>query len=101
MSGGVYEWLFYADDEQLIAYLEQIDKMATRLRQLGYPAEARYTDRVATQLRWALDDASQLRDVWRAVEWLDSGDWGAEQFASEMKTASKAWLQSSGTPLTP
>jgi hypothetical protein len=87
MSGGAYDYLCFADDEQLFGYLEHIDKVGKRLRELGYPDHARYTERVAAQLRWAVDDAHQLQSVWHAVEWLDSGDWEEERFRSEMESA--------------
>lgn len=72
MSGGSYNYLFRSD---LLSREGDLMAMADRLLQLGYPREAKQTRNVIRTARRAQD---QLAAVWRAVEWLDSGDSGPE-----------------------
>jgi len=80
MSGGSYDYLFQRPPEQFPARMGQIQRMEQRMRQLGYKEAADDTARLVEHLRSLYVAApSQLREVWRAVEWLDSADWSREQ----------------------
>jgi len=76
MSGGSYDYLFtrvHALDDQRT----MLENMAVRLEGLPYAAEvAEQTRRVLRLVDVANALADSLTDVWRAVEWWDSGDSG-------------------------
>lgn len=71
MSGGSYNYLYGQDS------LDHGDltSMAARLAELA-PGSAAARDTAA--LVRAIDN-QRLREVWRAVEWLDSHDYSADQ----------------------
>lgn len=82
MSGGSYNYLCHRDATGLLESLGQIEAMADRLSELGFADAARETHEVrltVLQSRARLDAMiDRLRDVWHAVEWLDSCDWGLD-----------------------
>lgn len=83
MSGGSYNYLCHASDfEDLWAKRAELEHMADRLIGLGHTDAARETIALLLQLRqadvWASTMAGRLRDVWKAVEWVDSADWGKD-----------------------
>jgi phage shock protein A len=82
MSGGAFDYLHEAagDAADLAAKRSQLDRMARRLDELphGAPA-ARATRDVLAALDAAAAASEALRDVWHAVEWFDSADYGEEQ----------------------
>lgn len=55
--------------------------MAERLRELGHENVAHATARVVTHLQMAERMRDELESVWRAVEYLDSADYGEDQVA--------------------
>lgn len=74
MSGGSYDYLyFHAPD--LGGRRGQLEAMAERLEGLPYAAKAAAATR---RILADLGDES-LADVWHAVEWWDSADYGEEQ----------------------
>lgn len=80
MSGGAYDHLHQCPPEQLCARLHDVQRMADRLVELGYTQAADETLKLEGLLRDVFTSAtSNLREVWRAVEWLDSGDWTEAQ----------------------
>jgi hypothetical protein len=64
VTGGSYDYLCYR------AVPENLEAMADRLAELA-PGSAATRDTAALL---ALFRSEQLREVWRAVEWLDSND---------------------------
>lgn len=79
MSGGSYDYLCFNSDD-LSRYQPVIERMAQRLEGLPYAADAAAeTRRILTLLTDAQASAERVADVWRAVEWWDSGDCGDEQ----------------------
>ena len=85
MSGGSYEYLFIKDATDLLRGNEHLQPMADRLAALGYMDAAKETNDLIVELRIveARLEArvDRLRDVWKAVEWLDSMDSGPEAVA--------------------
>lgn len=73
MSGGSYNYL-YCHVSGLEEQRGDIEHMARRLESSGYFAAARATRNVLMLLDGAERAARALEDVWRAVEWADSGD---------------------------
>lgn len=74
MSGGSYDYLYWRVPE-LGGHRHQLEAMAERLEALPYATG------VAAATRRILEAISdeKLADVWRAVEWWDSGDYGEDQ----------------------
>jgi hypothetical protein len=87
MSGGSYNYLgliCYDDLGELLAKEGDLRDMADRLAGLGYAEDAaRETEELLTMLRqWktrAEVRVRRLNDVWHAVEWWDSADWGEDR----------------------
>lgn len=79
MSGGSYNYLCFADSSELGSKQEEIQKMASRLLELGFDDEAKETKRIIDALRAVHKKAESLYHVWHAIEWMDSGDSGLEQ----------------------
>lgn len=98
MSGGSYDYLCNAVDRGLSTNdLETIKRMRDRLLQLaverdsdpqhqrGYAYAAARTQWVIEALTAASSWADAMSGAWRAVEWLDSNDWGPEQTDNEIE----------------
>lgn len=78
MSGGSYNYL-YCHVTGLEEQRSDIERMEERLQASGYYAAARATREVLYMLDAAERIAQSLHDVWLAVEWRDSNDWGEDQ----------------------
>lgn len=84
MSGSSYEYLYFNSvSDMLTKYgaLEQLERMCKRLEGLSYAklaaAKSRRVQDRLTKLEASIQkNLDDLHDVWRAVEWWDSGDWG-------------------------
>lgn len=81
VSGGAYNYLYIEACEggDLGSRRHDIADMERRLQSSGYYAAARSTREVARMLDAAGRIAESLRDVWKAVEWADSGDSSEER----------------------
>lgn len=78
MSGGSYDYLYLQSDD-LSRHRSMVAAMAQRLEGLPYAtAAAAETRRILALLADAQASAERLADVWRAVEWWDSGDSGGD-----------------------
>lgn len=82
MSGGSYNYLCYKDSGNINEGRQDAHEMRDRLTELGYLDAAKETESVILML-----DAFEVRlqaridrlnEVWRAVEWCDSGDSGED-----------------------
>lgn len=89
MSGGSYNYLCYKDVFELESHREELNRMRDRLIELGHLDAAKETESIILTLdsfKVRMEARlSRLKDVWRAVEWLDSGDYGKEQVAEAVK----------------
>lgn len=83
MSGGSLHYLYSQVDSSGGLRLSDLEEAEEILRRTGHAAAADLTAEVITALRRAGDIAWDMRGVWKAVEWYDSGDWGPEQIAVE------------------
>jgi hypothetical protein len=85
MSGGSYDYLCWVQDlEEVNAKRAQLREMADRLAALGYAQDAAAeTEELLVLLQqWevrAQVRVKRLAQVWKAVEWWDSGDWSEDQ----------------------
>lgn len=90
MSGGSYNYLCTVQDlEDLQAHRYGLEEMASRLAGLGYAQDAaRETEELLLLLRqWEVRATARLErltEVWRAVEWWDSNDWGEERVSEAL-----------------
>jgi len=82
MSGGSYDYLCYADATELFNKRQSISDMVTALAGLGHLDAARETESIKlilNQFEVQIDARlRRLQDVWKAVEWTESGDTGPE-----------------------
>jgi hypothetical protein len=96
MSGGSYDYLYSKEADDLLHRTDTIQEMADRLAELGYHGAAVESNELLADVRRfrARIEArmKRLSPVWRAVEWLDSGDSGPEQ----VKSAVAAFLKVDG-----
>lgn len=82
MSGGSYDYLFTASDiDDLMRKGEHLHAMLGRLEGLGYAEDAAAeTEEIVQIIKHAEMRVARrlkhLADVWKAVEWWDSCDWG-------------------------
>jgi hypothetical protein len=74
MSGGSYNYLSYHAPD-LGGHRHHLEAMADRLEGLPYGSKAAEATR---SILAALDDEA-LANVWHAVEWWDSGDYGEDK----------------------
>lgn len=84
MSGGSYNYLCDRYAHNIGEATGDLAEMLDRLRGLGYaPRATAATERVRRLLAdhgRVLDEAiDAIKDVWHAVEWRDSSDWGDDQ----------------------
>ena len=89
MSGGSYNYLCYKEASQLGEYRDELEQMAERLADLGYAADAAAETYVIlnalrrTAALWEAAHKSGLIEVWRGIEWWDSGAGDEEWSAGE------------------
>lgn len=81
MSGGSHNYICY----QSSPAQSDLEYMAQRLRELGFVGLSEDTLTVGAFLGVdtyfsdiPTDVPQKLRDIWKAVEWYDSKDWGIE-----------------------
>lgn len=97
MSGGSFDYLFLAIDVDGVLGLanrtDDIKRMADRLQELGHHSAALYTRTILGSLALAQinigREAGALKDVWKAVEWLDSCDWGEDKVTEAVQEWAK------------
>lgn len=84
MSGGSYNYLCFHGDA-LSEHRGDLEAMARRLEGLPWAAQAAAATRECLRnLAGAEQLAAALSEVWRAVEWWDSGDWGEASVRREV-----------------
>lgn len=95
MSGGSYNYLAEHPPGDLEARRGTIEAMRDRLTELeaqgtpGAARAARLTRYVLIHLDLAEARAQELADIWHAVEWRDSCDWGD----NTMRQAFTEWTE--------
>lgn len=79
MSGGSYDYLCFADADDVLGKIYNLRQMANRLDGLcpEAAAETRALFDGPRSLYAELEARlARLTDLWKAVEWRDSNDWG-------------------------
>jgi hypothetical protein len=90
MSGGSYNYLCNVfSTHGLFTHEDDLEAMTDRLADLGFKDAAEETYKILTIIR-AADVRIEtmlwrLQDVWKAVEWNDSGDWGIDRVEEVIK----------------
>lgn len=90
MSGGSFNYLCYADEEELAQRIGDLESMAEALAE--YPdGEAASKDThelvaiIQTAMRRIEARRRRLSELWQAVEWHRSCDYGPDQVADALK----------------
>ena len=82
MSGGSYNYLCYKESYDIHERIDELNQMRDRLIELGFTDAAGETESVLLMLRSfevrLQTRINRLKDIWRAVEWMDSGDSGLD-----------------------
>ena len=91
MSGGSFNYLCYANCEKILTMRQELKAMEERLLELGFEdvvsevfAIQKQIDSFEFKINKKLKDIS---DIFRAVEWMDSGDSNFES----VKKAVEIW----------
>ena len=84
MSGGSYNYLCNRMADEILQIEGDIENMTERLASLGYAKDAaKETALLLARMRtfevYVETAMERLRDVWKAVEWWDSADWGEDE----------------------
>ena len=100
MSGGSYNYLYCKDTSDLVERLmslrtEDFDNMLDRLR-YSYPDSRIVADMVKFQTE--IEDLLAVVDpkvhafseIWKAVEWVDSGDWSEDKVVEAVQNNDQA-----------
>lgn len=84
MSGGSFDYLFIVESEALPGRLDDLKEMASALTLGGAHDAAEETEKLVRMIehfqRQAAVRLRALSDIWKAMEWLRSGDTSSEQF---------------------
>lgn len=85
MSGGSFNYLCCKDAEQLLAggCSSELVEMRDKLREIGAIDAAGQTDAIIATIAEARAlvgiRVEALKEIWKAVEWVESLDWGPER----------------------
>lgn len=89
MSGGSYDYLCFRDEHDIFGHLGNLRDMADRLDGLCPEAAAETRalfDGPRSLLAELQTRIGRLDELWKAVEWRDSNDWGDDQLANAVAT---------------
>lgn len=88
MSGGSYNYLCYKDPDSIMNEIGELEKMRDKLIELDYLDAAKETESIILVIKSFFvqmeSRIERLSGVWKAVEWMDSGDWGVEEVLKEI-----------------
>lgn len=91
LSGGSFNYLCYKDVPDLMnpSSISELESMALYLMNIGYEDIAKDTKRLIEYIKSASLTievlSQQLNDVFHAVEWYESGDWGRDGCIEELE----------------
>lgn len=95
MSGGSYDYLCYVETEDVFAHyrIQNLVAIKDRLVVLGHEDAARNVQSLIRNIRLSVSSIGEqldlLRGVLKAVEWLDSADYGEDQVAEAVEALGK------------
>lgn len=79
MSGGSFDYLFCKDAHRLVDAESDVQRMAVQLFEMGFKDASKKTRRILGLIRSIERIQDEMADVWQAVEWFCSSDWGPDQ----------------------
>lgn len=85
MSGGSYNNLHHRDATDLFFYSGNLIRMAERLKELGHHNAADQTMSLFDVAEKLNSQIEMLRGVWKAVEYMDSGDSDIDDVTTEVE----------------
>lgn len=89
MSGGAYNYLCYESFPEIVERIEDMEAVEYRLTKLGAKDIAEDVRALINYCKDAkqtiMDACERLHEVFRAVEWLDSGDIGEDDMQKEIE----------------
>lgn len=92
MSGGAHGYIGRVSDVfELLDKVCHLEDVARRLEELGHAGAAMETLEVYKRLTAEPDLFQELRKVWHAVDYLDSGDYSERQVSQAVAEWSKAY----------
>lgn len=84
MSGGSFNYLCYADAEELPLKLADLNDMADSLQRSGAKEAAAETERLIAYVEHSQRQIearlNRLSGVWKAMEWWTDSDWSEDDF---------------------
>ena len=89
MSGGSFDYLCEVTSlKELLENKDGITGTAAALRERGHKAAATETEALLPELAaiedYVLARVERLRGVWKAAEWVASGDWSDDDLAEDV-----------------
>lgn len=100
MSGGSYNYLCYAKDEDIFTYSCQhsLKKIYNDFAKLGYADDiAKETFELLSEIKASQNRISTIKErldpVFKAMEWWKSSDWNEETFKNVLKEYRKNKIQ--------
>lgn len=99
MSGGSFDYLYIKDAHRVVDSESDVQQMYDWLKDHGYADAMLHTGLVLQAIQLLDQRIDRMRDVWQAVEWCCSSDWGEDQ----VKEAIDKWRDSllASTPESP
>ena len=85
MSGGSYNYLFHADSGNIGNKTEDLTDMVNRLNELGYEQVSKDSQIILDTVKKLDMMIDKISNVWKSVEYMDSGDWGIEDVKDEIE----------------
>lgn len=87
MSGGSFDYLYIKETHQVVEMRDDVERMQKELERLNHWDAARRTADVLQYIQAIRNVQEDIADVWQAVEWCCSSDWGPDQ----VETAVEKW----------
>lgn len=96
MSGGSYDYLCHKDADEILGAAKDLRRMANRLDRVCAEAAAETRaifDGLGSTYSELEKRIDRLRDLWKAIEWRDSSDWGEQAVIDAVKAylAKEPW----------
>lgn len=85
MSGGSYNYLYHADSSDIGNKIDDLKDMINRLSELGFEQACKDSQNILDTVKQLDSMIDNISNVWKSVEYMDSGDWGIEEVKDEIE----------------
>lgn len=85
MSGGSYNYLYHADSSDIGNKIDDLKDMIARLSKLGFKQASKDSQSILNNIKQLDADIEKISNVWKSVEYMDSGDWGIDEVKDEIE----------------